>query len=66
LKGGAVKLYGITDVMDATNLGRTTVFALIKEGKLRSVKVGRRRMVPAAALDEFIAGLEADQPAEVA
>ena len=42
---------------------------LIREGKLRSVKVGRRRMVPAAALDEFIAGLEAEQndtPEEVA
>ncbi|MGO1827045.1 helix-turn-helix domain-containing protein [uncultured Corynebacterium sp.] len=58
-----MKLYGINDVMEATGLGRTTVFALIKDGKLRSVKVGRRRLVPAAALDEFIAGLDAQDAA---
>lgn len=64
-----MKLYDIEGVTEVTNLGRTTVFALIRDGKLRSVKVGRRRMVPAAALDEFIAGLEEDQndaPKEVA
>lgn len=58
-----MKLYGINDVMEATGLGRTTVFGLIKDGKLRSVKVGRRRLVPAAALDEFIAGLDAQDAA---
>lgn len=58
-----MKLYGINDVMEATGLGRTTVFALIKDGKLRSVKVGRRRLVPAAALNEFIAGLDAQDAA---
>ncbi|MDN6706755.1 helix-turn-helix domain-containing protein [Corynebacterium glyciniphilum] len=64
-----MKLYPITAVMETIGLGRTTVFTLIREGKLRSVKVGRRRMVPAAALDEFIAALEEEQsdtPKEVA
>lgn len=65
-----MKLYDIDGVTEVTNLGRTTVFALIKEGKLRSVKVGRRRMIPATALDEFIAELEEEQtsnsPKEVA
>lgn len=64
-----MKLYDINSVTEVTGLGRTTIFTLIREGKLRSVKVGRRRMVPAAALDEFIAGLEAEQndtPEEVA
>lgn len=52
------KLYSIEDVIEATSLGRTTLFALVRDGKIRSVKVGRRRMISAAALDEFIAGLE--------
>ena len=58
-----MKLYPITNVMEATGLGRTTIFGLIKDGTLRSVKVGRRRLVPAAALDEFIANLEAGEDA---
>lgn len=64
-----MKLYPVPAVMEATGLGRTTVFTLIRDGKLRSVKIGRRRMVPATALDEFIAELEAEQnntPKEVA
>lgn len=59
-----MKLYDIDGVLDVTNLGRTTIFALIRDGKLRSVKIGRRRMIPAAALDEFIAGLETAAPDE--
>jgi excisionase family DNA binding protein len=42
-------------------LGRTTVFELIRAGKLRSVKVGKRRMIPQSQIDAYIAGL-LDQP----
>jgi excisionase family DNA binding protein len=28
---------------------------LVREGQLRSIKVGRRRLVPAAALEELLA-----------
>ncbi|WP_145941736.1 helix-turn-helix domain-containing protein [Corynebacterium glyciniphilum] len=55
------KLYSIEEAMEATSLGRTTLFALVRDGKIRSVKIGRRRMISAAALDEFIAGLEGGQ-----
>ncbi|KGF15156.1 helix-turn-helix domain-containing protein [Corynebacterium freneyi] len=61
-----MKLYPIPAVMDETGLGRTTVFGLISSGELRSVKVGRRRLVPAAALDEYIANLTGDNTHEVA
>lgn len=37
------------------NLGRTKYFELLKDGQLRSVKVGRRRMVPQSEIDRFIA-----------
>lgn len=37
-------------------VGRTTVFELIRTGQLRSVTVGRRRMVPQSQIDRFIAG----------
>jgi excisionase family DNA binding protein len=37
------------------SIGRTLVFALIRDGKLRSVKIGRRRVVPVEAIEEFLA-----------
>jgi excisionase family DNA binding protein len=38
-------------------LSRTTIYELIRTGELRSVKVGRARRIPVAALGEFVNGL---------
>ena len=38
-------------------LGRTSVYAAMSSGRLRSVTVGRRRLVPDDAIDDFIAQL---------
>ena len=35
-------------------LGRTTTYRLIKEGRLRSIKVGRRRLVPEEEIARFL------------
>ena len=35
-------------------LGRTTTYAELRSGRLRSFKVGKRRLVPAMALPEYI------------
>jgi excisionase family DNA binding protein len=37
--------------------GRTTVYALMASGELRSVKIGRSRRVPVAALEEYVGRL---------
>lgn len=37
------------------DVGRTTVFELIRTGELPSIKVGRRRMVPQSSIDNYIA-----------
>lgn len=55
------RLNPVEIVMGRLGLGRSTVFALLASGQLRSVKVGRRRLVPEAAIVEFIANLEATQ-----
>jgi len=39
----------------ALGLGRTTVYALIQSGQLRSLCVGRRRIIPVAAIETFLA-----------
>ena len=36
------------------DVGRTTVYALMASGELQSVKIGRSRRVPAAALEEYV------------
>jgi len=36
------------------NLGRTVMYELIRSGRLRSVKVGKLRLIPTSALVEFI------------
>jgi excisionase family DNA binding protein len=53
------KLNKIEDVMERLRVGRSTVFGLLASGRLRSVKIGRRRLIPEQALVDFIAGLGA-------
>jgi excisionase family DNA binding protein len=48
---------------EALSIGRTAVYALIRSGRLRSVKVGGLRRIPAGALVEFVRHLEQEQVA---
>lgn len=38
-------------------LSRTTIYELIRSGELRSVKVGRARRIPVAALGQYVTSL---------
>lgn len=42
----------------ALGIPERACWRLISEGQLRSLKVGKRRLVPVAALDEFVAQLD--------
>lgn len=44
-------------------IGRTRCYQLVLAGRIRSVKVGRRRLVVCSHLDEFVNDLLGDQPA---
>lgn len=50
-------LLDMKQIAEALNVGRSTAFGLVKDGTLRSVQIGRRRLVPKAALDEFVDNL---------
>lgn len=54
----AERLHDITAVMERLSLGRNSVFDLMSSGQLRSIKVGRRRLVSESALNECIARLD--------
>lgn len=38
-------------------IGRTNVYQLMDEGRVRSVRIGQRRLIPRAALEEFVVEL---------
>lgn len=50
-------LYGVDEAATALRLSRSLIYELIRSGRLRSVKQGRRRLVPVSALDEYVASL---------
>lgn len=53
-----LQLYEVTDAMRMLRLGKTVIYELIRSGRLRSVKQGRARRIPAAAIRDYIALLE--------
>lgn len=46
---------------DALGIGRTTVYALIKSGELRSLLIGRLRRIPLDEVEAFSARLTSEQ-----
>jgi excisionase family DNA binding protein len=51
------RLLAIKQAIHELGIGRTAIYELIKNGKLRTVMIGRRRLVPAEAIEEFVTGL---------
>jgi excisionase family DNA binding protein len=58
------RLLNVKEVAQAMDLSERTVGKLIRQGLLKSVLVGDRRLVSTRALDEFIAHLEAEPKSE--
>ena len=50
-------LYPVSEVAYRLGVTERKVWSLIAEGRLRTVRLDGRRLVPAAALREFIAAL---------
>jgi excisionase family DNA binding protein len=50
-------LYTSEEAAEQLTIGRTAVYDLIKSGHLSSVKIGRRRRIPAAALNDFVTAI---------
>ena len=56
-------LYRIPDAMRLLSLSRSVIYNQIRSGRLRSVKEGNTRLIPAEAIAEYVALLEAEAEA---
>jgi excisionase family DNA binding protein len=54
---GEYRAFRISEVCAKTGLGRTTLYAAIKSGALRARKCGRRTLILARDLDEWLGTL---------
>lgn len=48
--------YSIKEAAHATSISRSTLYALVAAGQIRSVSVGGRKIIPASALHALIEG----------
>ena len=50
-------LYPLTDAAALLGISRTNVYHLLKAGRLTSVRIGSRRLIPRTSLEAFVEGL---------
>ncbi|MER7011527.1 helix-turn-helix domain-containing protein [Saccharopolyspora sp. NPDC000359] len=51
-------LYPIKEAMVLLSMSRSTIYEQLRAGRLRSVTQGTSRLIPAAALNEYVTLLE--------
>lgn len=48
--------YSINDTAKVLSLGRTSIYAMIADGRLEAFKLGRRRLIKAESIRRIIEG----------
>lgn len=51
-----IKLYSLKEVSEITSVSRKTLWQIVKDGKLKAVKIGREYRISEANLLKFING----------
>jgi excisionase family DNA binding protein len=54
----AKRLLTITEAAQALSIGRSTLYARVKAGDIRTCTIGDRRLVSVEALDAYVQALE--------
>lgn len=55
------EVFSPTEAADYLGIGRTTLYSLLAEGRVRSLKIGRLRKVRRADLDSYVNELVEEQ-----
>lgn len=50
-------LLTIPEFCHAVNLGKTSVYKLINQGKITALKLGKKTLVPRSSVEDFVASL---------
>jgi excisionase family DNA binding protein len=58
------RLYRVEEVVPLINIGRTKVYEQIRLGRLKSVTIGNRRLIPIECVQEFIELLKRESEAD--
>jgi excisionase family DNA binding protein len=53
-----MQAYTVEQVAEILHVGRDKVYALLRTGQLRSIKIGKLRRITSRHIAEFIASLE--------
>ena len=54
-------LLTINQVAAMLNIGRTKTYEIVRSNRMKSIKVGRRRLVPREAVEKYVADISMDQ-----
>lgn len=49
------KLLTVVETLQVIGVARSTLYGLLDRGEIRSLTIGRRRLVPRSSIDQFIA-----------
>jgi excisionase family DNA binding protein len=52
-------LYPMAEAAALLGISRSNVYQLLRDGRLTSVRIGSRRLIPRASLESFVDGLTA-------
>lgn len=59
LQGGQRLTLKPEELVPLLGIGRNGIYSLLRTGEIRSLKIGRKILVPVTAVDEFLAGRSA-------
>jgi excisionase family DNA binding protein len=50
------RVYSILEAAHVLNLSRATLYRLLAEGRIASIKIGSRRLIPRTSIDDLLRG----------
>jgi excisionase family DNA binding protein len=50
------RAYSIREAASMCGVSRATLYRLLRQGKITTIKIGSRRLVPEASIDALLAG----------
>lgn len=56
------RVFSVVEAVAVLGISRSKVYEFIAAGEIRSIRIGRLRKIPVAAIDEFIASRETASP----